>query len=135
MSTLVVTGVVETLCYGTPLHGEVLIVVERSCLVDTPTHRAMVDDDVVAIASPERICTIVNIYGIATANAYETNDYVVCLVLQSVVAECDTITRGCLTFYRNITILNGEVALQCYCTRNIKYDNSFTRCVLQSLTE
>lgn len=104
MSTLVVTCVIETLCYGTPLHGEVLVVVERSSLVDTPAHRAMVDDDVVAIASPERISTIVNIYGIATANAYETNDYVVCLVLQSVVAECDTITRGCLSFNSYITI-------------------------------
>ena len=52
MSTLGVTRVGEALCHGTPLHGEVVVVIERSHLVDTPAEGAVVEDDTRLVALP-----------------------------------------------------------------------------------
>ena len=52
MSTLGVTRVGEALSHGTPLHGEVVVVVERSHLVDAPAEGAVVEDDTRLVALP-----------------------------------------------------------------------------------
>ena len=52
MSTLGVTRVGEALCHGAPLHGEVVVVVERSHLVDAPAEGAVVEDDTRLVALP-----------------------------------------------------------------------------------
>ena len=52
MSALGVTGICEALCHGAPLHGEVVVVIERSHLVDTPAEGAVVEDDTRLVALP-----------------------------------------------------------------------------------
>ena len=52
MSTLGVTGIGKALCHGAPLHGEVVVVVERSHLVDAPAEGAVVEDDTRLVALP-----------------------------------------------------------------------------------
>ena len=52
MSTLGVTRVGEAFGYSTPLHGEVVVVIERSHLVDTPAEGAVVVDDTRLVALP-----------------------------------------------------------------------------------
>ena len=52
MSTLGVTWIGEAFGYSTPLHGEVVVVIERSHLVDTPAEGAVVEDDTRLVALP-----------------------------------------------------------------------------------
>ena len=73
------SGVGECLGDVAPLHGEVAVIVERSHLVDAPRERAVVEDDVLAIASPCGISTIIYVLHLRAAAADEADDDIVTL--------------------------------------------------------
>ena len=52
MGTLAMTGVGKALGDGTPLHGEVVVVVIGSNLVDAPAQGAVVEDDTCFFSQP-----------------------------------------------------------------------------------
>ena len=55
------TRIGETLGNGTPLHGEIVVVVERSHLVDAPAEGAVVEDDAGLVALPGSIRTVIDV--------------------------------------------------------------------------
>ena len=105
MASLVVSCVGEALGDGAPLHGEVAVVVERCHLIDTPTERAVVEDDVLVMAPPAGISSIVDIHGIAATHTDEAHDHVVGIHCNGVITEGDAIARSCLSG-------NGHIALR-----------------------
>ena len=94
------SGVSKSLCDVAPLHGEVAVVIERSHLVDAPRERAVVENDVLAIASPCGISAVVHILHLRASAADEAHDNIVTLAeIQGIVAQCDTVARGSLSGY------------------------------------
>ena len=133
--SLLVACIVETLGNGTPLHGEVLVVVERCCLVDAPAQRAVVYDDVASVLPPEGVGTVVHVDSVASSYPYEPYYHVVCLILQRIVTDGDAVTWGSLSLYGHVAILYDKVAFQSYCTRHVKYNDTLSRSVLQCFTQ
>ena len=76
VSTLAVTSIYQTFGNGTPLHGEIVVVVIRSHLVNTPRKGAMVEDDARLVALPCGISTLVDILFLSTTETNETNDII-----------------------------------------------------------
>lgn len=86
MCSLRVTRIGETLGNGTPLHGEIVVVVERSHLVDAPAEGTVVENDAGLVALPGSICTIIDVLLLSAAYAEETDD-VVAARLNGVISE------------------------------------------------
>jgi hypothetical protein len=59
MLAFLVTGIVQTLCYDTPLHCEVLIAKYGQTLVNRPTDRAMVYYDIMTSAASQSVALMV----------------------------------------------------------------------------
>lgn len=55
MAAFTMYGVGKTFAENTPLHGKILVVIEGRTFVGTPAHRAMVDNDVLMVTSPQSI--------------------------------------------------------------------------------
>ena len=125
MSTLGVTRVGEALCHGTPLHGEVVVVIERSHLVDTPAEGAVVEDDAGLVALPWSISSVVDVLLLSTANADETDD-VVATRLNRIIAQGDAWRRGCLSENCDV-VCEFEVRLQRNHTSHIEDDDLIAR--------
>ncbi|CDA56151.1 unknown [Prevotella sp. CAG:604] len=83
-----VTWIGEAFGYSTPLHGEVVVVIERSHLVDTPAEGAVVVDDAGLVALPCGISSVVDVLLLSTANAKEADDVVVAR-LNRIIAQGD----------------------------------------------
>ena len=96
VSSLVVSCIVEALAECAPLHGEVVVVVERSHLVDTPRQRAVVEDEAVEVLAPAGVSTVVELLFLSASDTYEPYDVVV-TGSYGVVPECDAGVGGCLS--------------------------------------
>ena len=119
--TFIVTSVSKAFCYRTPLHGEVVVVVEWSNLIDTPWERAMVYHDACLLFLCWSICSIVDIALLSSSEPDKAYD-IVGTWIDGIVTECYTWRRGCLS--KNGCILsNGNVRIQRYDTCNIKNNN------------
>ena len=77
MCSLGVPRIGETLGNGTPLHGEIVVVVEGSHLIDTPAEGTVVEDDARLVALPGSISTIIDVLFLSAAQTDEADDAVV----------------------------------------------------------
>ncbi len=55
VTALIVQRTAQTLGEDAPLHREIFVGIERGAFVRTPADRAMVDQDIAAVTSPERV--------------------------------------------------------------------------------
>ena len=118
VSTLGVTRVCQRLSECTPLHGEVIVVVERCYLVDTPAERTVVEHYTCNVSLPSSVSTVVDIDFLTSTQRDKTHNSV-CLWTYSEVTQCDTRIRSCLTSNSSV-LTHCEVALQCYDSSNVK---------------
>ena len=75
MAAFTMYGVGKTFAENTPLHGKILVVIEGRTFVGTPAHRAMVDNDVLMVTSPQSI--IFRLFFVAHAAADKTDDNII----------------------------------------------------------
>ena len=64
-----VAGIVQALCYDTPLHCEVLITKYGQTLVNRPTDRAMVYYDIMTSAASQSVALVVGYLAISQSKA------------------------------------------------------------------
>ena len=131
MCSLRVARIGETLGNGTPLHGEIVVVVERSYLIDAPAEGTMVEDDAGLVALPGSIRTVIDVLFLSAAYAEETDDVVVAR-LNGVISEGDARRWGCLSEDGDV-VTYLEIRLQGDDASHIEDDDSFAR--LDSLSE
>ena len=131
VSTLAVTRIHETLGNRTPLHGEVVVIVIRSHLVDTPRERAVVEDDARLVTLPCGIGTLVDILFLSTTEADETYD-IVCTRANGIVTYSNTWIRRRLSEDGDV-VLHGQVAGQGNDTCHVEHDDavSLAHCVAE----
>ena len=77
MGALAMASLIETLCHGAPLHGKVIVVVERSHLVDRPRERAMVVDLSRVVTCPNGISAVIDVLFLSTSDPYEPDNDIV----------------------------------------------------------
>ena len=131
MCSLRVARIGKTLGNGTPLHGEIVVVVERSHLVDTPAEGTVVEDDASLVALPDSISTIIDVLFLSAAYAEETDDVVVAR-LNGVISEGDARRWGSLSEDGDV-VSKLEIRLQGDDASHIEDNDSITR--LYSLSE
>ena len=131
MCSLRVTRIGETLGNGTPLHGEIIVVVERSHLIDAPAEGTVVEDDAGLVALPGSIRTVIDVLFLSAAYAEETDD-VVAARLNGIISEGDARRWSRLSEDGDV-VSKLEVRLQGDDASHIEDDDSLTR--LYSLSE
>ena len=131
MCSLRVPRIGETLGNGTPLHGEIVVVVERSHLVDAPAEGTVVEDDAGLVALPGSIRTVIDVLFLSAAYAEETDD-VVAARLNGVISEGDARRWSSLSENGDV-VTYLEIRLQGDDASHIEDDDSITR--LDSLSE
>ena len=95
MGTFVVSGIGEAFGDGTPLHGEVVVVVEGGHLVDAPTEGTVVEHDAVFLTLPNGISAVVDIFLLSASDADKADD-VVTASTDRTVANGDARVGSCL---------------------------------------
>ena len=124
MSALSMTGIAQRFGDGTPLHGKVAIVVERSHFIATPRHRAVVENDVLFIASPDSIGTIVHVLYLTTTETNESDNNIVGRAIDGVIAQSDTRRGSRLSGDGNIAILDLQIRFQIDITGHVEHDGT-----------
>ena len=97
VSTFRVSGILQALRNDTPLHGEVLTAINRQALIDAPTDRAVVDDDIVVIHRSQAVALVFIYMAIAQAETHITDDDIVAVDGDGIVGHADTVTRSRLS--------------------------------------
>ena len=118
---LAMTGIDEALCNGTPLHSEVVVVVERSHLVNTPRKGTVVDDCSGLVSHIRCVSSVVYVSLLTATEAHETYDVVIARG-NGVVAHGDAGLRCCLSEDSGV-VANGEVTVQGYDAGNVEDDD------------
>ena len=77
MGTLGMSRIGKTLSNGTPLHGEIVVVVEGSHLIDAPAEGTVVEDDTCLVALPCSIRSVIDVFFLTSSQADESDDAVV----------------------------------------------------------
>ena len=77
MGSLAMACVAKALANGAPLHGEVVVVIERGHLVDAPRERAVVEHHTCIVTRRAGIGAIVDVLLLSTANTDEAHHNVV----------------------------------------------------------
>ena len=121
MRSLVMSCIGQSLAKHTPLHREVVVVVERSELVNAPTHWAMVNDNTCEMIVPNGISTVVHIPFLSTAKANESYD-VVWLWANGIISERNARVGGRLS-EDSCVLSNMEVGSQRNDSAHVKDDN------------
>ena len=125
VATLAMDGVGEAFAEDAPLQGEVFVAVEGRTFICTPAHAAMVDDDVLLIASPHGI--ILRFQFVAHAASDEADDDVVGLYHKRVVLQADAVAWSCLSGYGDVSILYFKRLLQLDDARYVEDDDTWPR--------
>ena len=104
MRSLFVDRIGETFTDDAPLKSEITVIIECGTFVRTPTHGAVVYDNVLV-----RFCTIHCVVTFlfdvdSHTGTDETDDYIVCLNRECIVFQANAITRSCLSCNGHITI-------------------------------
>ena len=76
VGALAVTGVVQAFANGAPLHREVIVVIERSHLVDAPREGTVVEHDARLLALPGGIGTVVRVFLLSATETDKADDVV-----------------------------------------------------------
>src|SRR5574344_1889129 len=107
--SLRVTGILQTLRDKTPLHSGILVAQYRTAFIDTPTDRAVVDDDISLVETAEAVPTVSTVYGyvvVAQTNTYISYDHIIRFDGKRVVGHADTVTRCSLSGYGHVSLIN-----------------------------
>ena len=120
VSPLIVASVVEAFADGTPLHGEVVVVVERCHLVDAPRERAVVDHYAGKVAGCRSIGTIVDVLLLTSADAYETHDDIITVWIDGIIAQRNTRSRSRLSENGGVGT-NADIAFQGDDSTHVEY--------------
>ena len=131
MGTLGMTRVGKTLSNSAPLHGEIVVVVEGSHLIDAPAEGTVVEDDACLVALPCSIRSVIDVLLLSASYAKETDDIVVSR-LHCKIAQGDARRRSSLSEDGDV-ICYLEISFQSNDASHIEDDDSFTR--LDSLSE
>ena len=129
---LVVHRVAQALAQDAPLHREVLVVVERRTLVGAPRHRAVVQNDVLLVASPDGV--VLGRFLVAHSEADEADDDVVGADIGRIVLEADAVAGSRLARNGHIAILDAELRLQFDSARHVEDYDAGAAC-RQSLSQ
>ena len=122
VGTLAVTGIGESLAEHAPLHGEVVIIVERGQLVDTPADGAVVENHAFLMTGPDGIGTVVDILLLTTTETDETDDDIIGIGTDGIITDGDARTRSCLALDSSVGT-NLKVGLERNDTGYIEDDN------------
>ncbi len=133
MGTLVVSRIVEALAKSTPLHGEAIVIVERSHLVDTPTERTMVENLIAVFTCPNGIGSVVHVFHLTASAADVANDDVVAVRTHRVVAKRDA-RFWCRLSCNGGIFPNDEVCHQVDVATHVEH-NGARSCLLQTPAE
>ena len=109
MLSLRMVRIFQALREDTPLHGEILVSIERCTFVDGPCHGTMVENDIPVSPAPDTVFTICIEHLVSQTETDETDDDIVSLDYRGVVLYADTVTRCCLPGYREIPVLYPEL--------------------------
>ena len=94
VGTLFMSGIVQAFAHRTPLHGEVIVVIERGHLINRPRERTVVEHHARIVACRRGISTVVDILLLSTANADEAHDNIVASGVDGKVAQGDARSRS-----------------------------------------
>ena len=126
MTSFRMLGLVQTMSYQTPLHGQVLCLIDRQAFVNAPTNRQMVQYYILlTIPSPTNPITVLFV---TVAYAYTNIAYydITCIDRQRIVFQTNSITWCRLTCDSYIIIVNTQRRFKFYCSINSKYHNTST---------
>ena len=124
VSPLGVAGIAQRLGDGAPLHGEVLVVVERSHLVATPRHRTMVENDVATLTTPNSIGTVVYVFHLTATKTDKSNNHVVGRAVDGTITQGDAGRRCRLSGNGDVAVLYLNIRLQVDITGHIENDGT-----------
>ena len=123
---LAMTRIIKALRYGAPLHSEVSVVVVGSRLVDAPAERAMVQYDVIVLASPRGVGGLIDIFNLASADPDEPHNDVVRFVPEGVIAKRDAGSGSRLAGNSHVAGTDDELRLEVDVTGDIENNDSRT---------
>ncbi len=89
VGSLAMACVAKALANGAPLHGEVVVVIERGHLVDAPRERAVVEHHTCIVTRRAGIGAIIDILLLSTANTDEAHHNVIAVRIDGIVAQSD----------------------------------------------
>ena len=127
-SALGVLGVVKTFADDTPLDGGGVAIVGGEAFLHTPRHRAMVEDDALAVLHVEACHRLVG--DVAGTETYITNDDVVVVDVHVVAGEADAATWCRLSEDRDVGEAETQLRLKVNGTRSVEEDDAGTAAIL-----
>ena len=127
-STLGVLGVVKTFADDTPLYGGGIAIVGGEAFLHTPRHRAMIEDDTLAVLHIEASHRLVG--DVAGTETYITNDDVVVVDVHVVAGEADAATWCRLSEDRDVGEAETQLRLEIDGARSVEEDDAGTTAIL-----
>ena len=109
-SALGVLGVIKTFTDDTPLYGGGVAIVGGEAFLHTPRHRAMIEDDTLAVLHIEASHRLVG--DVAGTETYITNDDVVVVDVHVVAGEADATTWCRLSEDRDVGEAETQLRLE-----------------------
>jgi len=103
-------GMIQTFTDETPLHGGVLIVIERGDFIYSPAHRAVIDYDILAANARDGI--FLQLVYIAETNAKIANDNIIGGDDQWIIFETNAIAGRGLAGDGEIAVADAKLGLQ-----------------------
>ncbi len=122
VGTLHVIGGKQALCNHAPLYGDILALIYREGLVDAPTGRNMVQNNILVSASTDGIRVVAAL--IAQSHTYVADDDLVSPNVERMALDADAVARSRLPRYGDIGVAYGERTLQFDSARHTKHDGA-----------
>ena len=127
-SALGVLGVVKTFADDTPLDGGGVAIVGGEAFLHTPRHRAMIEDDTLAVLHIEASHRLVG--DVAGTETHITNDDVVVVDVHVVAGEADATTWGRLSEDGYVGEAETQLRLEVDGARSVEEDDAGTAAIL-----
>ena len=129
VASLYMNRVSQTFADNTPLHCHICISIEWSTFVCTPTHRAVVDNDIFL----SRIRRLIPIHRIIFRFTFishtttdKTNDNIVSIDTQCIILQTNSCSWSCLTGNSYIIILYNQLFGQSYNSSHGKHNRTLS---------
>ena len=127
-SALGVLGVIKTFTDDTPLYGGGVAIVGGEAFLHTPRHRAMIEDDTLAVLHIEASHRLVG--DVAGTETHITNDDVVVVDVHVVAGEADATTWCRLSEDRDVGEAETQLRLEIDGARSVEEDDAGTTAIL-----
>ena len=108
MSTFFVNGICKAFADNTPLQRKITVIIKSSTFIGTPTHGAMVNNDITMMFKTIHRIIAFLFYLCPHTRTDKTDYYIICLYAQRIIFQTDTISRRCLSSNGNITVINFQ---------------------------